>query len=54
MKKAYEHLSLMNQGIDQVARSLTALAKHRALRPHEIARLIELAEETATNSIFWT
>ena len=49
---AYEHLFLMNQGFDQVARSLKALAKYPALRPDEIAQSAQLAEESraATNS----
>ena len=52
MKKPYEHLFLMNQGFDQVARSLKALAKYPALRTDEIAQFAELAEESraATNS----
>ena len=52
MNKAYEHLSLMNQGFDQVARSLKSLAKYPALRPDEIAQFAQLAEEarSATNS----
>ena len=51
-RKADEHLFLMNQGYDQVARSLKALAKYPALRPDEIAQFAHLAEETrsATNS----
>jgi hypothetical protein len=50
--KAYEHLFLINQGYDQVARSLKALVKYPALRPDEIAHFAQLAEETqaATNS----
>ena len=49
---AYEHLFLVNQGYDQVQRSLKALAKYPALRPDEIAQFAQLAEETraATNS----
>ena len=49
---AYEHLFLVNQGYDQVARSLKARAKYPALRPDEIAHFAQLAEETraATNS----
>ena len=43
--KAYEHLFLLNQGYDQVARSLKALAKYPALRPDEIAQFAQLAEE---------
>lgn len=31
--RAYEHLFLVNQGYDQVARSLKALAKYFAGRP---------------------
>lgn len=52
MKKAYEHLFLMNQGFDQVARSLKELATYSAMRPDEIAQFAHLAEETrsATNS----
>ena len=52
MLKAYERLFAMNQGYEQVARSLKALAKYPALRPAEIARFAQLAEETraATNS----
>ena len=50
--KAYEHLLLVNQGYDQVARSLKALAKYPALRPDEIAQFAQLAEEAraASNS----
>ena len=49
---AYENLFLVNQGYDQVARSLKALAKYPALRPDEITQFAQLAEETraATNS----
>lgn len=52
MKKAYEYLFSMNQGYDQVARGLKALAKYAALRPDEITQFAQLAEETraATNS----
>lgn len=52
MKKTYEHLFLVNQGFDQVARSLKELAKFPVLRPDEIAQFAQLAEETrsATNS----
>ena len=50
--KAYEHLFAMNQGYEQVARSLRALAKYPALKPEEIRRFEELAREScaATNT----
>ena len=49
---AYEHLFSMNQGYDQVARSLKALAKYSALKPDEIRRFEQLASEAraATNT----
>ena len=49
--KAYEHLFLANQGYDQVARSLKALAKYPGLRPDEIALFAQLAEETEPQPI---
>jgi hypothetical protein len=50
--KAYEHLLLVNQGYDQVARSLKALAKYPELKPDEIRRFEQLAREgrAATNT----
>jgi hypothetical protein len=39
--KAYEHVFLVNQGYDQVARSLKALARYPALRPDEIAQFAQ-------------
>ena len=50
--RVYEHLFGLNDGFDQVARSLKSLAKYPALRPDEIAQFAQLAEETrsATNS----
>ena len=41
---AYENLFLVNQGYDQVARSLKALAKYPALRPDEIAPVLAQLE----------
>ena len=42
----------MNQGFDQVRRSLKELAKHASLEPSEIRRFQQLTEEAraATNS----
>ena len=50
--KIYEHLCGMNQGFDQVRRSLKALAKHSALEAAEIRRFEHLTAEAcaATNS----
>jgi hypothetical protein len=52
--KVYEHLFLVNQGYDQVARSLKTLARYPALRPAEVTQFAQLAEESraATNSHF--
>ena len=51
-RKTYKHLLAMNQGFDQVRRSLQALAHCAPLKPSEIRRFEELAAETcaATNS----
>jgi hypothetical protein len=51
-RKVYEHVLEMNQGYDQVLRSLKALAKHPGLQPGEIRRFEQLTRETraATNS----
>lgn len=49
--KAYEYLFLVNQGYDQVARSLKALAKYSALRPDQIAQFAQVAEETRAATI---
>jgi hypothetical protein len=50
--KLYEQLCVMNQGFDQVRRSLKELAKHSFLEPSEIRRFQQLTEEAraATNS----
>jgi hypothetical protein len=50
--KVYEQLCVMNQGFDQVRRSLKELAKHSFLEPSEIRRFQQLTEEAraATNS----
>jgi hypothetical protein len=51
-RKVYEHVLEMNQGFDQVLRSLKALAKYRGLQRNEIRRFEQLARESraATNS----
>jgi hypothetical protein len=51
-RKVYEHVLGVNQGFDQVLRSLKALAKYHGLQPNEIRRFEQLARETraATNS----
>jgi hypothetical protein len=51
-RKVYEHVLKMNQGFEQVQRSLKALAKHPGLHRNEIRRFEQLARETraATNS----
>jgi len=50
--KAYEYLFEVNQGFDQVAHSLKALAKYPVLRPDEIAQFAELAEENSDQFAF--
>jgi hypothetical protein len=51
-RKVYEHVLEMNQGYDQVLRSLKALGKSPGLQRGEIRRFEQLARETraATNS----
>ena len=51
-RRVYEHILGMNQGYDQVLRSLKALAKHPGLQRGEIRRFEQLAREVraATNS----
>jgi hypothetical protein len=50
--KVYEHVLTMNQGFDQVLRSLKALAKYPGLQPEEVRRFEQLAREAraAANS----
>ena len=50
--RVFEQVLAMNQGFDQVRRSLHALAKYPALQPAEIRRFERLAAEAraATNS----
>jgi hypothetical protein len=43
--KVYEHVLAMNQGFDQVLRSLKALAKYPSLQPDEVHRCAQLARE---------
>jgi hypothetical protein len=43
--KVYEHLLTMNEGFDQVQRSLKALAKYPGLQPDEVHRCAQLARE---------
>ena len=51
-RKVYEHVWEMNQGFEQVLRSLKALDKCGGLQPGEIRRFEQLARENcaATNS----
>jgi hypothetical protein len=51
-RKVYKHVLGMNQGFEQVLRSLKALAKYPGLHRNEIRRFQQLARETraATNS----
>ena len=50
--KTYRHLCAMNEGFDQVQRSLKSLAKHSPLERSEIRRFEQLAAEAcaAANS----
>jgi hypothetical protein len=50
--KIYRYLCAMNEGFDQVRRSLQALAKHAPFDPGEMRRFEQLTAETraATNS----
>ncbi len=51
-EKVYEHVLGMNQGYEQVLRSLKALAKYPGLQADEIRRFAQMAREAraATNS----
>ncbi len=51
-KKAYDQLCRMNQGFDEVRRSLQALSRYAVLQPEEIQRFERLVAEAraATNS----
>ena len=51
-RKVYEALCAMNQGYEQVRRSLKVLARHSDLEREEVHRFEQLAQEVcaATNS----
>ena len=51
-RDVYEHVWEMNQGFEQVLRSLNALAKYPGLQADEIRRFAQMAREAraATNS----
>ena len=47
---AYENLFLVNQGYDQVARSLKALAQHSPLERSEIRRFKQMTAEACAGT----
>ena len=43
--EVFEHLLRINTAFDQVARSLTALRKHRQFHPGELKRFLQASKE---------